>query len=136
MGIYDNTVYFHVCVNCGSLDWEEYTDGVENDYTTNEDGETVNFNEDYYGDVVDVRCHDCEKNTVHELAVDKSYWKKILDMDGENRLIYIIKLMSEGKMEKDEDFIEDVVFYHENDREFMKRISEYLQTLGYTEITG
>ena len=55
MGIYDNTVYFHICARCGSLDWEEYTDGVENDYTTNEDGETVNFNEDYYEDVVDVR---------------------------------------------------------------------------------
>ena len=133
MGIYEKTVYFHICANCGSLDWEEYTDGVENDYTTDENGETINFDENYYGNVVKICCHDCEKNSTHELTVAFTEWKKIYNMKEKDRLVHIIKLMSERKMERDEGFIEEVIKYHKNSKRFMTKISEYLQTLGYTE---
>ena len=133
--IYGNLVFFRICAVCGSLDWDEYIDYAILSFTTDEDGDTIDFNESY-GDTVDIRCHYCEKATTHELSVDKSYWKRIHDMNDENRLIYIIKLMSQKKMRLNKNFVDDVVFYHENDKKFMKRISKYLQILGYTAITG
>ena len=135
MSIYKNTVFFHICSNCGSLDWGECIDSITIYYTTNKDGVEIKTDEDY-GDVVELKCGECDQyNSIHELAVDKSYWKRIHDMKDENRLIYIIKLMTQKKIRFNKSFVDDVILYHKDDIGFMSKISEHLEKLGYTKIT-
>ena len=52
--------------------------------------------------------------------------KLVINMDDEDRLAYIIELMSKGKMKFDKDFIDKVISFHKNDKEFMAKISKYL----------
>ena len=124
MNIYD-IVYFHICANCGSLWWEEYYDWASIRLVMHEDGDYGETDREY-GDLIEKRCVECEKPSIHELSVDKAEWEKIYDMDGEDRLAYIIELMSKGKMEVNKDFIDDAIEHHKNNKEFMTRISKYL----------
>lgn len=129
MSIYD-TVYFHICGNCGSLWWEEYYDWASIRLVMHEDGDYRETDREY-GDLIEKRCVECEKPSIHELSVDKAEWEEIYNMNGRDRLIHIVKLMSEEEMEFDREFVDEVIEYHKNDKKFMAKISKHLQTLGY-----
>lgn len=44
-----------ICLDCGSMTWEEYIDGVKYTYTIDENGRIQQIDRDSYGEVVLVR---------------------------------------------------------------------------------
>ena len=125
-------VELYVCPKCGGIDWEERVNGYSAYYAL-EDGKIIKYDEDWWGET-EILCSNCGINIdVGEIIVDKDEIDKISNMNGEDRLIYIISQEAKGRqmiVDLPEDFIDEVIFYHKDNKEFMKKIEPYLIALN------
>ena len=125
-------VQIYICPKCGGIDWEERVSGYSAFYTV-EDGKVIKYDDNWWGETT-VLCSTCGINIyTGEITVEKDEIDKIVDMNGEDRLIYIISQEAQGKemvTDLPEDFIDDVIFYHKDNKEFMRKIEPYLIALN------
>ena len=56
-----------ICLDCGSMTWEEYIDGVKFVYTIDKNGRIHQVYMDSYGDLVLVKCANCGSNRLARL---------------------------------------------------------------------
>jgi len=82
-----------ICLDCGSMTWEEYIDGVKYTYTIDENGRIQQIDRDSYGEVVLVRCAECGSERLARLQYSD------LDLTDE-------EIMELAKIEEPEDRLE------------------------------